>query len=162
MICRIVFSRAAEKDLRKIVDRTTLRRLAGAIEYLAGDLYPAGARKVGGVGAVWRIRVGGWRICYTVEAGELVILILTISRRGDVYDRLRRRLGCGGHPCSPIIRGSSIGSSYSKVDDRTRFPHVDQTPTAASDHREVATRSGHRQLGRRSARDHGSGTKRGQ
>ncbi len=80
-------------DLRKIVDRTTLRRLSGAIEALTRDLYPSGARKLGGVGAVWRIRVGGWRICYTVESEELVILILTVSRRGDVYDRLRRRLG---------------------------------------------------------------------
>ena len=53
---------------------------------------PPGARKLGGVVPVWRLRVRGWRICYTVEAGQLIILVLIVARRGDVYERLRRRL----------------------------------------------------------------------
>jgi mRNA-degrading endonuclease RelE of RelBE toxin-antitoxin system len=36
--------------------------------------------------------VGNWRVCYTVEANRLIILILTVAQRGDVYERLRRRL----------------------------------------------------------------------
>jgi len=89
---RIVFSRPAEKDLRGIRDRTVLRRLSAAIEGLADEPHPPTARKLRGVGDLWRIRVGNWRICYEIEDDRLVILILTVARRGDVYDRLRRRL----------------------------------------------------------------------
>jgi mRNA interferase RelE/StbE len=42
---------------------------------------------------VWRIRVGGYRVCYTIDDGELVILVVTISTRDDVYQMLRRYLG---------------------------------------------------------------------
>ena len=37
--------------------------------------------------------VGDWRICYTLEADELIVLVLIVGQRGDVYERLRRRLG---------------------------------------------------------------------
>ena len=95
MTRRIILSRGAEKDLRSIVERATLRRLSNSIEALAGDLCPPGTRKLGGVSAVWRIRVGDWRICYAIEADESIVVILTIARRGDVYERLRRRLEKG-------------------------------------------------------------------
>ena len=77
---------------RRIRDRRTLRQLSSAIAGLARDACPAGARKLRTTEDIWRIRVGNWRICYTVEHGELVILILAIARRGDVYEQLRRRL----------------------------------------------------------------------
>lgn len=90
---RVVISNNAQRDLRRITDRPTLRRLMRAIEALADEPYPSGSKKLGGVGTVWRIREGGWRICYTVDDGELIVLVLVVARRGDVYDRLRRRLG---------------------------------------------------------------------
>ena len=92
MTYRIVFSRPAEKDLRRIRDRTVLQRLSAAIKALADEPHPPTAGRLRGVDEVWRIRVGNWRICYAIEDDRLVILILTVARRGDVYDRLRRRL----------------------------------------------------------------------
>ena len=89
---RIVFSQPAEKDLRGIRDRTILQRLSAAIEALAAEPHPPTAGKLRGVGDVWRLRVGNWRICYAIESDRLVILILTVAQRSDVYDRLRRRL----------------------------------------------------------------------
>ena len=93
MIHRIVISNYARKDLRSISHRPTLRRLTDAIAALAHDPQPPGARKLGGIEAVWRVRVGDWRICYTVEEGQLIVLVLIVARRGNVYERLRRRLG---------------------------------------------------------------------
>ena len=90
---RIVFSRAAERDFRKVSDRTIRRRLATAIEALAEEPQPADSRKLAGFDSIWRIRIGDFRICYTWEQDQLVILMLTVARRTDVYDRLRRRLG---------------------------------------------------------------------
>lgn len=92
MTYRVVVSNRAQKDLRNITDRPTLRRLTDAIAALAHEPYPHGSRKLGSVGSVWRIRVGGWRICYTLEEGNLVVLVLIVARREYVYERLRRRL----------------------------------------------------------------------
>ena len=91
MTYRIVFSRPAEKDYRRIRDRTVLQRLSAAIN--ADEPHPPTAGKLSDIGEVWRIRVGNWRVCYAIEDDRLVVLILTVAQRGDVYERLRRRLG---------------------------------------------------------------------
>ena len=67
-------------------------QLTTTIAKLAEDPRPVGARKLRNVEDTWRIRVGGYRICYAVEQDRLIILILAVARRGDVYERLRRRL----------------------------------------------------------------------
>ena len=90
---RIFFSRAAKRDIRGVSDRTIRQRLAAAIEALAEEPHPPDSRKLAGFNSIWRIRVGDYRICYTWEQDQLVILILTVARRGDVYERLQRRLG---------------------------------------------------------------------
>ena len=85
-------SNAARRDLRRIRERAILQRVSSAIEGLANDPWPSGARKLRDVEGIWRIRTGDWRICYTVETDRLIVLILTVARRGNVYERLRRRL----------------------------------------------------------------------
>jgi mRNA-degrading endonuclease RelE of RelBE toxin-antitoxin system len=39
------------------------------------------------------VRTGSYRIVYSVEGGRLLVLVLAIGDRGDIYERLRRRLG---------------------------------------------------------------------
>ena len=85
-------SNAAQRDLRRIRDRTILQRASSAIEGLADDPWPSVARKLRAVGEIRRIRAGDQHICYTVEADRPIVLILTVAQRGDVYERLRRRL----------------------------------------------------------------------
>ncbi len=63
------------------------------MDALAENLHPPDARKLAGFDAVWRIRAGGYRVRYTSEHGTLVILVLAIARRADIYAKLRRRLG---------------------------------------------------------------------
>lgn len=92
MTCRIVFSRAAEKDLARISDRATLRRLVHAIETLADNPRPPGASKLRSATSIRRIRLGDWRVCFTIEDDKLLVLVLTVARRGNVYERLRQRL----------------------------------------------------------------------
>lgn len=83
----------AARDLRRVADRSARIRLVTAIESLAADPRPPDSRKLAGFDGIWRIRVGDYRVCYAWEQDELVILILTVGRRADVYQRLRRRLG---------------------------------------------------------------------
>lgn len=92
MTYRLVFTRAAKKDLARITTPATLRRLIRAIEALAENLRPSGARKLRSTPTIWRIRLGDWRVCYTIEDDQLLVLVLTAARRGNVYERLRQRL----------------------------------------------------------------------
>lgn len=75
-----------------MADRSARIRLVAAIESLALDPHPPDSRKLAGFDGIWRLRVGDYRVCYGWEQDQLVILILTVGRRADVYQRLRRRL----------------------------------------------------------------------
>ena len=80
----LAISRTAEKQLRKL--RAEPRaRVARAMLALGDDPHPPGSRKLMGYDDVFRIRVGVYRIIYSVSGRRLVIVILTIGHRKDVY-----------------------------------------------------------------------------
>lgn len=87
--------RAAEKFLDKLARSQPgdAEAVENAIENLATDPRPHGCKALQGFTKVLRVRVGGYRICYSVDDGQLVILVITISTRDDVYEELRRRIG---------------------------------------------------------------------
>ncbi|MCF7855662.1 MAG: type II toxin-antitoxin system RelE/ParE family toxin [Candidatus Pacebacteria bacterium] len=75
--------RAAQKELAKI-DRQAQSRIIAAIRNLATDPRPTGCKKLSGRSA-WRIRIGAYRVIYEIHDNQLVVLIITIGNRGDVY-----------------------------------------------------------------------------
>lgn len=75
---------AAERQLAKL-DRPIRARLAEAIDKLAANPRPAGVKKLVGEENAWRIRVGDYRIVYEIHDRRLVVLIIGIGHRGDVY-----------------------------------------------------------------------------
>ncbi len=82
---RIELRPAAIKALRKI-DPQDRKRIQGAISLLAADPRPPGARALQGRPG-FRVRVGNYRILYTVDDGVLMIVVVTVGHRRDVYDR---------------------------------------------------------------------------
>jgi mRNA interferase RelE/StbE len=82
---RIELRPAALRALRKI-DRHDRPRIQAAIALLAQDPRPPGARALQGRGGL-RVRVGDYRIIYTVNDGVLLIVVVTLGHRRDVYDR---------------------------------------------------------------------------
>ncbi len=80
----IEISRTAEKQLNKL-DPDDQHRVAKAIIALADDPHPQGSRKLSGYEDVFRIRVGQCRVLYSVSGKKLVIIILKIGHRKDVY-----------------------------------------------------------------------------
>lgn len=71
--------------LRKERDRDVVRRLVSAIGALATTPRPPGCRKLEGEDRLWRIRVGDHRIIYTIDDGALLILVITVGNRREVY-----------------------------------------------------------------------------
>jgi mRNA interferase RelE/StbE len=80
----IEFSRTAERQLKKL-RRDDQRSVAKAILALANDPRPPGSRKLTGYDDVFRIRVGRYRVLYSIAGRKLVIIILKIGHRKDVY-----------------------------------------------------------------------------
>ena len=91
MTYRIEFAQAARRDLCRIRDRRALRDISDAIARLAMNPRPSGAAKLKTVRNAWRIRVRDWRVCYSVEENRLIVVVLVVAPRSDVYERLRRR-----------------------------------------------------------------------
>lgn len=76
---------AAAQALRK-VDHQDRPRIQATISLLAHAPRPPGAKKLTGRDAV-RVRVGDYRIVYTVEDNVLLIVIVTLGDRRDIYDK---------------------------------------------------------------------------
>jgi mRNA interferase RelE/StbE len=85
---RVEVSRRATRDLDRLggdVRERMLRRL----EQLAEDPYQA--RLSGALtnhGSLRKSRVGGWRVIFTVEDEKGLLTVVTIERRGQVYQRI--------------------------------------------------------------------------
>jgi mRNA interferase RelE/StbE len=85
---RVELKPAAERDLKKIKDQTALRRIVHAIDGLATNPRPAGAHALQSEDAsILRIRVGDYRILYTIEDKALLVLVIRVRHRRDVYRR---------------------------------------------------------------------------
>lgn len=78
----VEISRTAEKQLRQLAGDDQLR-VARAMLALANEPRPRGCRKLAGYDDVFRIRVGRYRVLYSVEDRRLVIVILKIGHRKD-------------------------------------------------------------------------------
>lgn len=74
---------AAARALRKI-DPQDVPRLRGAIALLAEDPRPPGAKALQGRPG-YRVRVGRYRIIYTIDDGILLVVVVTVGQRQDVY-----------------------------------------------------------------------------
>ena len=75
---------AAQRQLSRL-DRPVQAALASALDGLAKDPRPPGVKKLKGGDAVWRIRVGDYRILYQILDRRLRVLVVSISHRGDIY-----------------------------------------------------------------------------
>ena len=80
---QIEFRPAALREFRKI-DRSTQPRIQGAISLLANDPRPPASRPLRGREG-FRLRVGDYRIIYTIDDGVLLIVVVTIGHRRDDY-----------------------------------------------------------------------------
>ncbi|MDP3971367.1 MAG: type II toxin-antitoxin system RelE/ParE family toxin [Candidatus Nanopelagicales bacterium] len=77
---------AAIRDLKKL-DRAGRHRVQTAIDLLATEPRPPGARKLSGGTNEWRVRTGDYRIIYEVDDRIVTVLVLALGHRRDIYRR---------------------------------------------------------------------------
>jgi len=75
---------AAAKALRRM-DRDAIRKIGDAIDGLADNPRPLGVKKLQGDSQLWRIRVGDYRILYEIHDKRLIVLVVHLGHRRDVY-----------------------------------------------------------------------------
>lgn len=84
MTYEIVLTKSAQKKLAKLSKE--LQILIGtAINNLAKNPRPSGCKKLKGSKTDYRIRIGDYRVIYEIRDGKLVVLVLNVGHRKDVY-----------------------------------------------------------------------------
>jgi mRNA interferase RelE/StbE len=81
---RVSIKRSAVKEIEAIPQKKERQRIIRRIGQLADDPLPAGSKKLSGHDR-YRIRQGTYRIVYSIEDKELVVMVVKVGHRKDVY-----------------------------------------------------------------------------
>lgn len=84
MSYRIEYGSEARRNLKKL-DPFMQRRILSRIEELADDPRPHGVETLAGPERLYRVRVGDYRIVYAIEDRALVVLVVRVGHRREVY-----------------------------------------------------------------------------
>lgn len=82
---QIQIERKAQKALKKISEPYK-SKIIEKIEGLADEPRPHNCKKLKGVSGLWRVRVSDYRIVYQIIDEKLLILIVRIGHRKDIYE----------------------------------------------------------------------------
>lgn len=81
----LAVKRSAQKDLDTL-DDAVFRRVDAKILALADDPRPPGCGKLAGYANQWRIRIGDYRVIYTIDDAQRHIHIVRVAHRREVYE----------------------------------------------------------------------------
>lgn len=81
---RVEITRDALRALTKL-DKPVRRRVQSAIDGLSERPRPPGVIALQGLRGAYRLRVGNYRVVYTVEDSRLVVLVVDIGHRREIY-----------------------------------------------------------------------------
>ncbi len=76
---------SAAKEIERIEPKKIRRQIVRRIEGLATNPRPPGCEKLAGAGDRYRVRQGTYRIVYEVRDEELVVILVKVGHRRDVY-----------------------------------------------------------------------------
>ncbi len=80
---RVIVKESVSKDLKKIPKKDVIRILS-AIQTLAENPRPQQSKKLSGQDR-YRLRQGNYRILYSIEDDQLIVCVVKIGDRRDVY-----------------------------------------------------------------------------
>jgi len=82
---RVLIKPSAAKEIEAVDQKRDRQRIVARILELAEDPRPVGCEKVVGESDGYRVRVGRYRIVYSIADDELVVLVVRVAHRKDVY-----------------------------------------------------------------------------
>lgn len=81
---QVVYKQSVDKDLRKI-PTDARKQIITKIKALAADPFPPESTKLRGVTDLYRIRYATYRVLYQVRDGELVVVVIKVGHRKEIY-----------------------------------------------------------------------------
>jgi mRNA interferase RelE/StbE len=84
---KVILKPSVEKDLRSL-PQSVVKRIFKHVESLEDDPCPRGSLKLAGAEQLYRIRVGDYRIVYTVDKDSRQVIVHYVRHRRDVYRQL--------------------------------------------------------------------------
>ena len=86
MSYQILWHKDAVQDLKKIDRKIALSIISKVEKYLARDPIKLGMPLKGNFKGFFRYRIGKFRVIYTIRENHLLILVLKVGKRDEVYD----------------------------------------------------------------------------
>lgn len=86
-VYRVEFTKKAAKELERLPEKVQ-RQIAPVVDGLANEPRPAGCEKLAGEDDLWRVRSGDYRLIYTVRDDLVIVTVVRIAHRKDVYRNL--------------------------------------------------------------------------
>jgi len=83
---QILWHKDAVQDLKKIDRKIALSIISKVEKYLARDPIKLGMPLKGNFKGFFRYRIGKFRVIYTIRENHLLILVLKVGKRVEVYD----------------------------------------------------------------------------
>ena len=81
---RVLIKSSAAKELEAIDKKKDRQRIVARIASLADEPRPPGCEKLSGHRDLYRVREGSYRVVYSIDAVEIVVLVIKIGHRRDV------------------------------------------------------------------------------
>jgi mRNA interferase RelE/StbE len=84
---KVVIKKSAARELESIPGKKDRQRIVAVIAGLADDPRPAGVEKLSGSTSKYRVRKGDFRVVYSIEDNLLIVYVVKVGNRKDVYRR---------------------------------------------------------------------------
>jgi mRNA interferase RelE/StbE len=84
MSYKVVVSKSAEKDLA-LLPKSVVTKIVSVLLLLESNPRPNGCKKLKGFANLWRVRVGNYRIIYSIDDVIMLVDVREIGDRKDVY-----------------------------------------------------------------------------
>ena len=81
----VLVSRPAQKDIRSL-DQNTRNRVMYALRRLAGEPRPHACRKLVTEENLWRVRVGDYRVIYSIDDAGRILQVISVRHRSKAYE----------------------------------------------------------------------------
>ena len=82
---KVLIKASAAKEIETVGQKRDRQRIVSRILALAEEPRAVECEKLGGVGDRYRVRVGRYRIVYSIADDELVVVVVRVAHRKDVY-----------------------------------------------------------------------------
>lgn len=82
----VEWKKSAIRELKNLPDEIILR-IVNTVGQLSSNPFPDGVKKLSGAEHTYRIRLGSYRVIYTVTKATTIVEVIRVAHRKDVYDR---------------------------------------------------------------------------